>query len=306
MKREIVFDESFLRALKRLEVAASEPSGGRLEGARVGRDKGSGIEFADWRPYAEGDNPRDIDWRAFARLGRLYVRERQREEASNLWLLVDASASMDFGRPTKFTFARRVAGALAAVALAGLDEVAAGFVRGPACELSPRATGIDRLPELLRFLEDGEPSGETDLRSGLAAFLDRVPSGPSGRAGRRGVLIVLSDFWSDSDPAPALAAARERGFEGSLVQVLAPAERDPSPAGRERMVDMETGAEIEIELSAAAARAYGEERARFLEDLRAGASLGEPGAGFRVAELVSDSSLEDAVLGELRRAGVVR
>ncbi len=296
MKREIVFDESFLRALKRLEVAASEPSGGRLEGARVGRDKGAGIDFADWRAYAEGDNPRDIDWRAFARLGRLYVRQRRREEASNLWLLVDASASMDFGRPSKFTFARRVAGALAAVALAGLDEVAAGFVRGAACELSPRAVGINRLPEILRFLENGSPSGETDLRSAVGGFLDLAPRGS------RGVIVLLSDLWSESDPAPALAAARERGFEGSLVQVLAPAERDPPAAGRERMVDAETGAEIEIELSAATARAYGEERARFFEDIRAGAAK----AGFRVAELSSDRALEDAILGDLRRAGVVR
>lgn len=295
MKRDIVFDESFLEALKRLQVAASEPSGGRFEGARVGRDKGSGIEFADWRPYAEGDNPRDIDWRAFARLGRLYVRERQREEASNLWLLVDASASMDFGRPTKFTFARRVAGALSAMALAGLDEVAAGFVRGPACELSQRATGIDRLPEILRFLEDGEASGETDLRSGLTAFLDGVPSG------RRGVVVLLSDFWSEGELGPSLAAARERGFEGSLVQVLARAEQDPSPAGRERMVDTESGAEIEIELSPEAARAYREERKRFLEGLKADAAR----AGFRAAELVSDRPLEDAILGDLRRAGIV-
>ena len=72
------------------------------------------------------------------------------------------------------------------------------------------------------------------------------------------------------------------------------------------MVDAETGAEIEIELSAAAAEAYGEERARFLEGIKAGASSGEPGAGFRVAELTTDRSLEDAILGDLRRAGVVR
>jgi uncharacterized protein (DUF58 family) len=295
LKREIVFDESFLEALKRIEVAASEPSGGRLEGARVGRDKGAGIEFADWRPYAEGDNPREIDWRAFARLGRLYVRLRAREEASNVYVLVDASASMDFGRPTKFTFARRIAGALAATALAGLDEVAAGFVRGSACELSPRATGINRLPELLRFLEDGTASGETDLRAGVGGFLDGAPSR------RRGVLILISDLWSEVGPAPALVAARERGFEGSLVQVLAPAERDPPAAGRERMVDAESGVEVEIELSAAAAGAYREEQRGFLEEIRAGAAK----AGFRVAELVSDRSLEDAVLVDLRRAGVV-
>jgi len=294
MKREIVFDQSFLEALGRLQVVASEPSGGRLEGARVGREVGAGIEFADRRAYERGDSPGEIDWRAFARFERLYVRLRSREEASNVHLLVDASASMDFGRPTKFTFARRVAGALAAVALAGLDAVTVGFLRGDNCEPGESVTGSDRLGEVLRFLEAGRPGGGTDVRAALGSFLDAAPA--------RGVLVVLSDFWSETRPDSALAAARERGFEGALVQVLEPAELAPPGGGRLRLTDSETGAELEMEAARPVREAYHEEAERFFEELARAAAQ----SGFGSARLLSDMLLEDAILGDLRRAGVVR
>ncbi len=293
MKREIVFDQAFLESLRRIQLLAREPSGGRLEGARVSRGPGSGIEPADWRPYLAGDSPRDVDWRAFARLGRLFVRLRAREESSNVYLLIDSSASMGLGRPTKFTFARRVAGALAAAALSGLDAVSVGFLRGGACDTGERLTGADRLPEVIRTLEAAHAGGGTDVAGGLGRFLDRSPE--------RGVIVVLSDFWCEGDWGVPLGAAAELGFEGSLVQVLDPSEVEPVRAGRERLIDAESGAELEMQLSPATREAYVQERERHFEGLAAAASR----AGFRAASLRTDTKLEDAVLVDLRRAGVV-
>jgi len=293
MKREIVFDQAFLESLRRIQLLAREPSGGRLEGARVSRSTGSGVEPADWRPYLRGDSPRDVDWRAFARLGRLFVRLRAREESSNVYVLIDSSASMGIGRPTKFTFARRVAGALAAAALSGLDAVSVGLMRGSECDTSERLTGADRLPEIVKILEAAHAGGETDTARGLTSFLDGAPE--------RGVVVVLSDFLSEGDVGPALAAAAELGFEGALVQVLAPSEVEPSNTGRERLVDSESEAELEMRFSPRVRDAYVEERARHFEDLSAAAT----GAGFHAATLRTDTRLEDAVLVDLRRAGVV-
>ncbi|MHC4200171.1 MAG: DUF58 domain-containing protein [Planctomycetota bacterium] len=292
MKREMVFDQAFLESLKRIQVMAREPSGGR-EGARVGRETGPGVEFADWRPYLPGDSPREVDWKAFARLGKLFVRLRAREESSNVYLLVDASASMGFGHPAKFTFARRIAGALAAVALSGMDAVSAGLLREGQCDLGERLTGADALPEILKLFEDARAEGETDVASGLASFLDSAPA--------RGVLVVLSDFWGEADLAPVLGSAGERGFEGSLVQVLAPEEVEPTAGGRQRLVDSESGEELEMELAPKVREAYGEERDRFFEELVAAAVK----TGFNAVELRTDTPLERAVLEDLRRAGVV-
>jgi len=293
MKREIVFDQAFLESLRRIQLLAQEPSGGRLEGARVSGSPGSGVEPADWRPYLPGDSPRDVDWRAFARLGRLFVRLRAREESSNVYLLVDSSASMGIGRPTKFTFARRVAGALAAAALSGLDAVSVGLMRGGECDTSERLTGADRLPEIIKILEAARAGGETDVARGLTSFLDGSPE--------RGVVVVLSDFLSEGDVGPALAAAAELGFEGSLVQVLDPSEVEPSNTGRERLVDAESEAELEMRFSPRVREAYIEERTRHFEGLSAAATR----AGFRAATLRTDAKIEDAVLVDLRRAGVV-
>jgi uncharacterized protein (DUF58 family) len=293
MRREIVFDQAFLDACRRLEIVAREPSGGRLEGARVSRRTGAGVEFADWRPYSRGDAPRDVDWRAYARLGRLFVRLRAREEASNVYLLVDASASMDSGRPTKFTFARRVAGALAAVGLAGLDAVQAGLLRGGTCELGERATGAQSLPEVLRFLESARAGGPTDLASSLGRFLELAREG--------GVVLVLSDLWSETPVEAALLRARGLGLEGALVQVLEPSELSPRSGGRLRLEDSESGEELEIEVSPGLREAYREEVGRSFGEVEAVAAR----SGFAAVRLLSDSSLEEAVLGGLRRAGVV-
>jgi uncharacterized protein (DUF58 family) len=223
----------------------------------------------------------------------MFVRLRAREESSNVYVLVDSSASMGVGRPTKFTFARRVAGALAAAALSGLDAVRVGFLRGSECDTAERFTGADRLPEIIKTLEAAHCTGETDVARGLTNFLDHSPE--------RGVSGVLSDFWCEGDVGASLAAAAELGFEGSLVQVLDPSEVDPSNTGRERLVDAESGAELEMRFSQRARDAYIEERASHFEGLSAAATR----AGFRAASLRTDAKLENAVLVDLRRAGVV-
>jgi hypothetical protein len=174
-----------------------------------------------------------------------------------------------------------------------MDAVTVGLLRDGACELSERVTGSAGLVAILRFLESESPSGRTDVAEVLASFLNaaRMP----------GVVIVLSDFWSETDIAPPLRHAAERGFEGSLLQMLTPEEIDPDYAGRSRLVDGESLEEIEFIVSQQTREAYVEEVGRFHEELASAAT----GAGFRATRLRSDMAVEDAVLRELRSAGVV-
>ena len=109
MGDEIVFDEDFLARLDALKLLAARAAGGRLEGSRIGSERGGHIEFKDFRKYAPGDEIRYVDWNVYARIGRLFIKEFAREEESDVALLVDASASMAHGSPSKFTFARRIA-----------------------------------------------------------------------------------------------------------------------------------------------------------------------------------------------------
>lgn len=295
MKGHIGLDQKLLQAVRRLRVLSAPAGGGALEGARVSGRSGPGIEFADWRPYSEGDPIRELDWRALARWGRPLVRLRAREEASTVCILLDSSQSMTFGKPPKFVFAGHIAAAIAAAALAGLDAVLVGFLRGPDCELAEAVTGEDALPDVLRLMERAEPAGPTDLTKALHSFLERTARLNGG------ALLVLSDFWTGGDLGEALALAAERGFQGALIQVLEFQELAPTLGGRVRLVDSETGEELELEISRAVREAYLRERKRFFEQLTETASRW----GFRTALLHTGLPLEQAVLGELRSAGIL-
>src|SRR5690348_1295799 len=153
-----------------------------------------GIEFADYRPYSSGDDPRRVDWNAYARLGSLHVRQAQAEHETALYLLVDASPSMSFGDPSKFLVARRLAAALSYVALSHLDSLVlaapgarAGATVNPA-ELT-LLRGRASTGTVFRYL-DGLQTG------GTAAFDTLLAGWTAGqRPGR--IAIVISDLLLD-------------------------------------------------------------------------------------------------------------
>ena len=110
--REPLLSSDVLRKLEQLELASKRVLAGRMKGDRLSKRKGRGSEFADFRPYAIGDDLRSLDWNLFARLERLFVRLFLEEEDLHVHLLLDVSRSMDFGSPSKLLFAKRVAAAL--------------------------------------------------------------------------------------------------------------------------------------------------------------------------------------------------
>src|SRR5919201_1138170 len=117
-------DGEFLRKLDRVSLALGRDLIGGLMGEHQATRRTAGIEFADYRKYSPADDLRRVDWNAYARLGTLHVKQSQAEHDTALYLLVDASPSMDFGEPPKFLAARRLAAALGYIALAHLDSVA--------------------------------------------------------------------------------------------------------------------------------------------------------------------------------------
>src|SRR5207248_129157 len=118
-----VVDGDLLSKLDRISLVIGRDLVSGLMGEHRAQRRTSGIEFVDYRPYSPGDDLRSVDWNAYARLGTLYVRQDQAEHDTMLYLLVDGSPSMDFGQPTKFLAARRIAAALGYVALSHLDSV---------------------------------------------------------------------------------------------------------------------------------------------------------------------------------------
>src|ERR1043165_4156505 len=107
--------------LERLELVSRKIFRGRMKGERKSKRKGQSVEFADFRNYVAGDDLRFIDWNTYARLDRLFLKMFLEEEDLHFYALIDASASMDFGDPTKLQYARQLAASLGFIGLCRAD-----------------------------------------------------------------------------------------------------------------------------------------------------------------------------------------
>src|SRR5581483_9601508 len=174
---------------------------------------GSGLEFADYRPYSSGEDFRYLDWNAYRRLGKLFLKVYSAERNVRVYLLIDCSASMDCeeASESKLLYAQRLAATFAYLALLRLDTV----VLVPFAERmhTPRMVsgGRNRFGEVLAFLEGFNAIGRTDLRRSVRNFLERFQS--------PGTLVVLSDFLDEAGCESAVEMLRSAGHDFIFIQV---------------------------------------------------------------------------------------
>lgn len=248
--------------------------------ARVGGDRsaveaGQSVEFHDFRPYQPGDELRYVDWRVYARTGRLYTRLYQAERAVELHLVLDNSASMGLGG--KLEHARTVVRLLSYVAQRDAPTQVHLLFGGA----TPRLRGRVGMLETWRFIDDapllkgdgtlangalvkdGLPNGAGALRAGatpgagagpLTGLVPFAMGLPAARG--RALVIVVSDLLEDASIEPGLAALRSRGVDVGFLQLLSPAELDP-PAALLELHDVESGEKLPA--GPDEARAYREE-----------------------------------------------
>ena len=223
-ERAVLFDETFLRRLEQLELASRRMTAGRMKGERRSVRRGQSVEFADYRNYAVGDDLRQLDWNAYARLEKLFVKLFVEEEDVTVHLLVDASRSMDYGEPNKLDAARRAAAALGYLGLASMDRVSVAFLGDGAATGMRPMRGKRRALELFKFLSEPRPERLTGLASAARAY--------AGRIRGRGPMLLISDLMDPGylDALRDLAGTR---CQLSVLHMLAPDELEPrGPAGR--------------------------------------------------------------------------
>jgi uncharacterized protein (DUF58 family) len=247
----------FLIQLERLSLLSRRSFRGRVKGERRSPRKGISVEFSDYRPYGVGDDLRYVDWNVFARLDRLYLKLFVDEEDLCLHLLVDASASMGFGEPSKLHHAARLAGALGFVGLMGLERVGVGVVRDRMAEGFTPARGRSQVLPLMEFLSRLRPGGATSLNDGLSAY--------ALRAREAGLAVVISDLMDPGGYERGLKALLERRFDVHVVHVLAPDEMNPAFGGDLRLRDAETDELRDLTLDGEALRGYHQRLREFLE-----------------------------------------
>ena len=282
------FTSEFLAQLERLSLLSRRVFRGRVKGERRSLRRGHSVEFCDYRAYGVGDDLRYVDWNIYGRLDRLHVKLFVDEEDLCLHLVVDASASMNFGTPTKLDSAVRIAAALGFVGLVNLERVGIGVLRDRVAEGWPPTRGRNQVPGLLDFLGRVEPSGSTSLNEGLANY--------AARSRQAGLAVVISDLLDPAGYESGIRALLERRFDVHLVHVLSPEEMNPELAGDLRLVDSETGEMRELSMDGDAVRAYRERLHQFLE--RAETFCRTKEIGYH--RIVSDAPIEEFVLAQLR------
>lgn len=290
--RAPLFDEAFLRRLEQLELASRRMTAGRMKGERRSTRRGQSVEFADYRTYASGDDLRQVDWNAYARLERLFLKLFVEEEDVTVHVLVDASRSMDFGEPNKLDAARRAAAALAYLGLASMDRVSVAFLGdGTASPMRP-IRGKRRAMELFAFLSEPRTERLTGLAAAARAYAARMRgSGP---------LLLISDLMDPGylDALRDLAGTRS---QLSVLHLLAPDELEPEVAPDARLVDNETGHAVEVSGDDDLVERY---RGRLAEwQAEIGAFVTRRGGAYVLVP--SDLDLADLLFDILRRRRVV-
>jgi len=288
-----VFDEAFLRQLERLLLLMRSPVRGGLKGGRRSVKRGQSVEFADYRDYTPGDDLRQLDWNVYARLEKLFVKLFIEEEDVTISLLVDASASMTYGTPSKLLFAKRAAAALGYIGLASEDRVRVAALSG---RIARRRTALRGSGRVFRLLADLSAIEAADGPTDLLAAARHAAAQLHGR----GMVILLSDLL---DPA-ADRVIRELAATGSeliILHVLSPDELDPPLEGDLRLMDAETGEGVDVTIDLATLDTY---KAR-LAAWKAGFADLSAKRRATYVDLPSDSNLSDLMFAELRRRRVL-
>jgi uncharacterized protein (DUF58 family) len=286
-----LLEPPLLRRLEELALLVRRAVKGQMGGERRSVRRGRSPEFADFRNYTPGDDYRLIDWNAYARLDRLVLRLFVAEEELPLNLFVDLSGSMDWGRPNKAETARRLAGAIAYVALAALDRVRLTvFADGPTSGGAPHR-GRRSVQEIFARLQSFPAGGQTDYARLVWPIARQRP----------GMTLLITDGLGESPIEPAIKALQQARQEGAVLQLLAPQEITLDWTGDARLKDAETGVERELTSTPATQSAYRAALARRTEVIESAAHR----RGLRFARLSTDQPIDDMVQRTLRRIGLL-
>lgn len=224
---------AIVRQARRLRFRVRRGAVADLAGAYLGARPGSGLAFAELRPYEPGDDVRHLDWNVTARQGRPYVRRFAEERALTVWLIVDISASLRFGSEgrTKADRAVQSAALLATAAIQAGDRAGLALVSDRVEAELPPAGGVGQLARLVRALvATPSRSRRNDLSAGLRGL---------ARSRRRALVVVLSDFLR-VDPASAWQAVARR-HDVVAVRLIDPREQALPRSGLVDLVDAELG-----------------------------------------------------------------
>ncbi len=265
-----MLDSKCYDTLSRLQLRMSHKSSLNMSGNRRSVQKGISAEFSDFREYMPGDDLRRMDWNVYARLDKLYIRQYMEEKETVVSVLIDTSASMDYGARSKADLARDLAAAVSFLALNNMDRLLLYDMKDMGKALSVSG-GKNSLAKVLHWLEKLTFAGEADMLSAVKKMQRRGP----------GVTVLISDFLH-----PGMMEEDNAGYEKLLqyldyckqrpviLHTLAEEELRITLEGTLNLIDSETESKLRLTVDARSIDHYEQELKRLTERMKKGCSSG--------------------------------
>lgn len=203
-----------LARLSRLDIKARLVVEGFMSGLHLSPYKGFSQEFADYRQYMPGDEPKRIDWKAYGRSDRFYIKEYQEETNLRAYILLDKSGSMGYGRKiNKLEYAKYLSASLAYMLFKQKDSVGIATFDTEIREIVPPSSKRSNFTQILKIIDKAAPSGETSLSNILFQLAQKLK--------RRGLVILISDLFDEPETVvKALRSFRCRKHEIIVFHTL--------------------------------------------------------------------------------------
>jgi uncharacterized protein (DUF58 family) len=265
-----------------------------VAGEHRSRRHASSAEFSDFRRYVPGDDFRQIDWNAYARLDGIFLKLTEAKVEVPVHLLLDCSQSMNWGNPNKLAFARRLAAAIGYLALAQFDAVSGAGFSDRLYERFPAVRGKNQAMRLLSYLDAAPVGQRSKIEWSLAEY--------SELASRGGVAFLISDLLSDDNWQSGVRHLMRRGTDVVVIQVISPQELNPSLDGEIELIDSESGDVVELVVGDEARRIYEERTTEWCASVEAFCHQSE------IGHLLLDTTveLEEIFLNRMRQRRIVR
>jgi uncharacterized protein (DUF58 family) len=289
-----LLDNATLARVERMRLLPVRRLTNRSRGEHLAGKGGTSTEFHDYRDYAAGDDVRYVDWNIFARIQRPYLKLYRHEEEMHVVILLDASASMQFGQ--KFTRAKQLAAAFAIMGLMNIEKVSLYACQhaGQTPLFVAPCTGRISLRRVLEFLEQIPTGGDFPVELAVEEVLKHHRG--------RGVAVLLSDFLTFGDLERPLNLLFSAGLEVCAVQLLTPEELRPDVTGDVRFVDAETGRTLDVSSAGDLLGIYLDHLTALQADL---ATMCRQRSG-RFLDLDAETPIETVLFDVLRRKGWAR
>lgn len=284
-----MLSDTFLARLDAFALRAGRAATGGAGGMRRSKALGSSAEFSDFREYVAGDDIRHIDWNAFARFDRLFLKLFMEEKQQRLNLILDASASMGFG---KWQAAVQLCQALGYVGLCGGDSVVLYTLSGNGVHSSQTFSGRYSYARLAALVEQTQPHGSVKLDTVVPRLL--LPQG-------QGICFLISDLLCEDGYEKALSSLLYRKQEVTLVQLWSREELEPTMEGTAELIDSENGQKLTLNASYDTLKRYRETARTYVQQAQRFCHA----RGITHAFVVPETAFEEQMLRVLCNAGLI-